>query len=153
MKCSICLIEKDDADFVKRNHTSCCVDCSEKRRQKDYCEHDTRNHDCRFCGVGAYISARKTLHSCRRSDFKKGFINDLDINYTLDLFMGNTQCYYCKIELQHLYPFKKDFATIDRLNDELPHIKSNCVLACRDCNCAQHKWIHIINDLENKYKT
>jgi len=34
MKCSICLIEKDDADFVKRNNTSCCLDCSEKRKQK-----------------------------------------------------------------------------------------------------------------------
>jgi hypothetical protein len=45
-------------------------------------------------------------------------------------------CYYCECELQYVL-YQSDMATIERIDNELGHIKSNCVLACRDCNLGR----------------
>ena len=49
-------------------------------------------------------------------------------------------CYYpdCSVKLQFI-TFGKDLASIERLNNTLGHIKSNCVLACLNCNLRRNK--------------
>ena len=44
-------------------------------------------------------------------------------------------CYYsdCNVKLQYVY-YQDDLATIERLDNKIGHIKSNCVLACLKCN-------------------
>ena len=45
------------------------------------------------------------------------------------------QCYYgdCEVNLQYK-EFQNDLATIERLDNSIGHIKSNCVLCCLKCN-------------------
>ena len=45
------------------------------------------------------------------------------------------QCYYgdCKVNL-HYTEYQDDLATIERLDNSIGHIKSNCVLCCMKCN-------------------
>lgn len=43
------------------------------------------------------------------------------------------QCYYCHKEMQ-LTEYNDTLGTIERFNNTIGHIKSNCVLACRKCN-------------------
>ena len=45
------------------------------------------------------------------------------------------QCYYgdCKVNLQYR-EYRNDLATIERLDNSIGHIKSNCVLCCMQCN-------------------
>ena len=45
------------------------------------------------------------------------------------------QCYYvdCKVNLQYT-EYQNDLATIERLDNSIGHIKSNCVLCCMKCN-------------------
>ena len=45
------------------------------------------------------------------------------------------QCYYgdCKVNLQYT-EYQDDLASIERLDNSIGHIKSNCVLCCLKCN-------------------
>jgi hypothetical protein len=43
------------------------------------------------------------------------------------------QCHYCDVDIQFLF-FNQTLGTIERLNSKIGHTKSNCVIACRDCN-------------------
>jgi hypothetical protein len=47
-------------------------------------------------------------------------------------------CFYedCKVELQYI-KYQDDLATIERLDNNIGHIKSNCVICCRKCNNAR----------------
>jgi len=47
-------------------------------------------------------------------------------------------CCYCKCELQYVI-FQSNLATIERTDDSLGHIKSNCVIACKSCNVRKIK--------------
>ena len=39
----------------------------------------------------------------------------------------------CKIIMQY-EEYRGDMATIERLDNSIGHVKSNCVLACKNCN-------------------
>ena len=45
------------------------------------------------------------------------------------------QCYYgdCEVNLQYT-EYQDDLASIERLDNSIGHIKSNCVLCCLKCN-------------------
>ena len=48
------------------------------------------------------------------------------------------QCYYgdCEVNLQYT-EYQDDLATIERLDNSIGHIKSNCVLCCLKCNLSK----------------
>ena len=48
------------------------------------------------------------------------------------------QCYYgdCKVNLQYT-EYRNDLASIERLDNSIGHIKSNCVLCCLKCNVSK----------------
>lgn len=144
--CRVCKLSKDEDSFVSRGFkkTNCCLDCSTERATSDYCDHGTRYHDCRFCIDGRLISARMTLHSSKTKDKRVKHENDLDFQHLSNMFFTNDNCYYCHVTLQHEYPYASDFATLERLNDDIGHTKENTVIACRYCNCGQRKFLHII---------
>jgi len=149
MNCRVCEQTKEESLFAKRGikTTYCCLDCSNERASGDYCEHGTRYHDCRFCIDGRLISARLTLHSSKTKDKTKKMENDLDFQHLNNLFFRSESCYYCDVKMQHEYPYASDFATLERLDDSKGHTKENCVIACRYCNCAQKKHIHILKKI------
>ncbi len=43
-------------------------------------------------------------------------------------------CCYCGIEMQNVNRMLPDGATVQRLDNTLAHVKTNCVLACHQCN-------------------
>jgi len=49
------------------------------------------------------------------------------------------KCYYCKRTLSYTshIKFKNSLLTLDRLNNDLPHIVSNCVPCCYFCNTTR----------------
>ena len=52
------------------------------------------------------------------------------------LVASKLQCHYCKCNLLFLYNTvgEKKQWTLDRINNELGHFRSNVVIACLDCN-------------------
>lgn len=146
--CRVCLNSKPETDFALRGSkpTLTCIDCSELRRKKDYCEHNTRFHDCTHCNDPIIRRATSMLHGSRIADKKHNRKCDLDFTSILHKIVDTPCCVYCDVELGFFAPYLPNFATIDRKNDNIGHTIENCVIACRSCNCYQRKY------LQTKYK-
>ena len=52
--------------------------------------------------------------------------------------LGGLKCAYCKIGLGVLQRQSPNGLTLDRIDDNRPHIENNIIIACHRCNCA-HK--------------
>jgi len=80
---------------------------------------------------------KKTMIKCsKQSDNKKEHYDAdkfIDMEFLTELFEESNTCHYCSVEFT--YNERCDtFVTIERLNNKIGHIKSNCVLACWNCN-------------------
>jgi hypothetical protein len=103
------------------------------------CEHGRQKSQCKECMNDEqkieYI--QKTMISSSRQKDKKSNRYDpdnfIDKCFLEGLFQDSQNCHYCNVDFT--YNEKIDtFVTIERLNNSIGHIKSNCVLACWYCN-------------------
>ena len=97
--------------------------------------------------------ASKMLSSYKIKDKKKGFITDMDIDFTMNLI--KEPCIYCG---------DTNYIGADRLDNNIGHIKSNVVPCCVICNTARNnnftheemiilgKTIKQIKEKRNEYK-
>ena len=131
---------------------SSCKDCG----GGDYCEHSKQKIFCIVCGGSQICSHNKRKSKCKKcSDPIKVIIynwmsntkqNDIKYNrYDADRFIDKCllkgliedypTCYYedCRTPLQYT-KYQYNLATIERINNNIGHIKSNCVLCCLSCN-------------------
>lgn len=83
-------------------------------------------------------SIEKKINGYKQQDnLKNRFIsvcfNAKDI---IDLLKEKIECYYCNKKMSILYKNKRydDQWTLDRINNDLSHDKSNVVIACLKCN-------------------
>ena len=111
-----------------------CNDCGGSQ----ICEHGRKNYDCKNCGDPIKIVIKKWISNCRACDKK---YNRYDADRFIDkcflkgLVEDYPNCYYedCQVELQYVN-YGDDLASIERLDNRLGHVKSNCVLTCLKCN-------------------
>ena len=100
------------------------------------CEHNRRKAQCKECSDHIKVIIKNWVSQSKQSDKKYNrfdIVNYIDICFCKNLIEEYPNCYYCKCELQYVL-FQGDLATIERLDNDLGHIKSNCVIACRTCN-------------------
>lgn len=127
-----------------------CKDCGgssicEHNRQRNkckqcggagICEHNRRRSTCKQCKDPIKLTINSWIRASRRTDKK---YNRYDANNFIDkcfcegLVEDFPHCIYCSIELQYV-EYQDDLATIERLDNSIGHIKSNCALACKKCN-------------------
>jgi hypothetical protein len=103
------------------------------------CEHNKERSKCKLCTDPVKITINNWIKSSRASDKKyKRYDADhfIDRCFLKGLVEDNPNCYYCKIELQYIV-YNDDLSTIERLDNSIGHIKSNCVLACKKCNISR----------------
>ena len=146
--------------------SSICIHGRQKHQCKEcggssICEHGRKRNQCKECGGSSicihgiqrnnckecmnneekieYIQKRMISHS-RHADKK---FNRYDADNFIDkcflegLFEDSQNCHYCDIPFTYNERIGT-LVTIERLNNNIGHIKSNCVLACWDCN-MRHK--------------
>ena len=107
------------------------------------CEHGRQKSTCKNCMNHEqkieYI--QKTMISSSRQKDKKHNKYDpdnfIDKPFLEGLFEDYENCHYCDIPFTY-NELIDTFVTIERLKNSIGHIKSNCVLACWDCN-KRHK--------------
>lgn len=71
-------------------------------------------------------TAKSLRNSYKNSDLKKNWKNDLDEEFIQEKL--KEVCTYCQFPSTGL----------DRLDNNLPHIKSNCIPCCMECNVARN---------------
>ena len=57
-------------------------------------------------------------------------------------FASEGRCTHCKCVMSYMLGCRKQ-VTVDRIQDDIAHIMSNCVLACLDCNRAHENLKHL----------
>jgi len=115
----------------RRNH---CKDCD----GASICEHNKTRIICKICSDPLKVTIRNMLTGAKQSDKKYNrydVVNFVDYCFVENLLEDYTHCYYedCKKELQ-IIERNDSLATIERINNNLGHIKSNCVICCLHCN-------------------
>ena len=141
-KCTKCNCYRPDSDFLKEGRKlKTCINCrtiNAKSRKKNLCLHGRRKDHCKICSNPIELSVRNWLYNCRVKDKKYDRYDPdhfIDKDFLRGLIEDYKLCYYkdCKVKLQYI-EYSDDLATIERINNSIGHIKSNCVLACMRCN-------------------
>lgn len=159
--CNDCRVKQKDIreknKCIHGRQRSRCVECD----GSGICEHGRERSKCVICGgvsICIHNRQRRQCKDCMNDEQKIEFIqkkmiyssrttdkkydrydadNFIDKCFIEGLFEDSENCHYCGVEFT--YNEKIDtFVTIERLNNSIGHIKSNCVLACWDCN-KRHK--------------
>lgn len=119
---------------VHNRNSSLCRDCG-----VGYCLHGRQSSLCRKCSDPIKGIISSMIRSSKQSDQKK---NRYDANNFIDkcfiqsLIEESTLCHYCKVQMQFI-DYNDTLITIERIQNDIGHIKSNCVLACRKCNYSR----------------
>ena len=105
------------------------------------CPHDRQKSHCKKCSDPIKVNIEQWIFKSRQYD-KMRNIYDAD-RFIDKCFMGGLiedykQCYYrdCEVNLQYT-EYQDDLVTIERLDNSIGHIKSNCVLCCLKCNVSK----------------
>ena len=112
-----------------------CKDCG----GVSICEHNKRKSTCKECGDPIDITIKHMIRGSKKYDKKKKKYDEthfIDYPFIQNLISESNGCFYCHCDLQYTY-YTNNLATIERINNELGHIKSNCVIACRTCNLSR----------------
>jgi len=102
------------------------------------CEHNKQRSQCKECKDPVKITIRNWIRKSRDNDKK---YDRYDADHFIDkcfcegLVEDYPNCYYCSIPVQYI-EYQDDLATIERIDNSIGHIKSNCVIACRKCNLS-----------------
>ena len=106
---------------------------------KHFCEHGRHTKKCKQCSDPIPLTIKHWLSNSKVSDKKKkmfDIVNFIDKCFCENLIEEYPNCYYCSIELQYKI-YQSNLGTIERLKNSIGHIKSNCVISCRTCNCKK----------------
>jgi hypothetical protein len=137
VECSPCPHSKVKYDCVECNpcpHKKIkrkCVECNP-------CPHKKIKKNCKKCNEPIKITISNMINHSKTNDKKYDRYdanNFIDKCFLEGLVEEYPNCYYedCQIELQYV-KYQDDLATIERLDNNIGHIKSNCVICCLKCN-------------------
>jgi len=162
VKCPRCKCYRTEDDFIKEGRLlKSCINC--RNHAKNYrlkhqmcihnlqkyfckecdgtqiCKHKLQRCYCKTCSDPIKVSIRRWIIHSKETDKKYNrFDADrfIDKCFLKELVKDYPNCYYCEVKLQYV-DNNDTLATIERLNNNIGHIKSNCVLACRQCNLTK----------------
>ena len=114
-----------------------CKEC----KGSQVCPHNKIKRTCKKCSDPVKVNIEQWIFNSRNYDKMN---NIYDANRFIDkcflkvLVEDFRKCYYedCEVNLQYT-EYQNDLATIERLNNSVGHIKSNCVLCCLKCNVSK----------------
>lgn len=139
----ICLHGRQKATCVLCKGSSICEHGKQRARCLEckgasICLHGKRREQCKLCTNEVHITIQRMIQESKRKDKKLLRFDEenfIDYDHVKQLIQDSEdKCYYCNAELQYLFCKQDNGATIERLNNEIGHIKSNCVIACWSCN-------------------
>ena len=118
-----------------------CKEC----KGTQICPHDRQKSHCKKCSDPVKVSIKQWIFSSRQYDRMRNIYDAdrfIDKCFMEGLVEDYKQCYYgdCQdavglgpVNLQYT-EYQDDLASIERLDNSIGHIKSNCVLCCLKCN-------------------
>ena len=143
--------------------------CPRCKKERPLDHFTSKKKSCLICKKTLKKSEQKNwastmVRDSRKKDKKK--FGDKTTTVTKEYILNqhklqNNKCYYCDSEMEYgvgVTRFhNKNALTLERISNELPHINSNCVLICWDCNMMKNstefkKFIEKCTYISNKLK-
>ena len=118
-----------------------CQECAGSQ----ICPHSRKKQTCKKCSDPVKVNIEQWIFNSRQYDKMRNIYDAdrfIDKCFLKGLIEDYKQCYYgdCKdavgqgpVNLQYT-EYRNDLASIERLDNSIGHIKSNCVLCCLKCN-------------------
>ena len=111
-----------------------CIECG----GASICEHNRQRLCCKLCTDPIKVSIKGMIGASKSHDKKYNRYDEanfIDEPFITILISEYPHCYYpdCRVKLQYT-DYQHDLATIERIDNSIGHVKSNCVLCCRTCN-------------------
>jgi len=112
-----------------------CVEC----KGSYICEHNRQINQCKYCCKDpVHLTIKNMINHSKQKDKKNNRydpVNFIDYCFVENLLDDYTHCMYedCGVKLQ-IMDYKDDLATIERIDNSIGHIKSNCKICCMKCN-------------------
>ena len=111
-----------------------CKEC----KGSQICAHNRQKSHCKKCRDPFTVNIEQWIFSRRQYDKMRNIYDAdrfIDKCFLKGLIEDYKQCYYgdCEVNLQYT-EYQDDLASIERLDNSIGHIKSNCVLCCLKCN-------------------
>ena len=105
------------------------------------CSHNRQKSHCKKCSDPIKVNIEQWIFKSRQYDKMRNIYDAdrfIDKCFLKGLIEDYKKCYYgdCKVNLQYT-EYQDDLATIERLDNSIGHIKSNCVLCCLKCNVSK----------------
>ena len=148
---AICIHNRQKSQCKECGGSAVCIHNRQVSRCKEcggssICIHNRVKNSCKDCMnpeekikyiiKTMILGSRKTDKNLDRYDAD----NFIDMCFLEGLFEDTKNCHYCHTDFTYNNRIKT-FVTIERLDNAIGHIKSNCVLACWGCN-MKHKSKH-----------
>ena len=143
------------SEYCKHNiYTSRCKECGGSSLckhdiRKEYCKecggsslckHDIRKDACKECGDEVLITFKNILKYSKSYDKTRDFYDEknfIDLHFLYNLYDRSKHCIYCNIELKFITD-DRNLLSIERIDNNIGHIKKNCCLSCLNCNIKRN---------------
>ena len=149
---------ENNTEKVKDNHKKWSVNNPEKIKEinKKHIEKMKTNNPLEY-------KFRRMINTSKETDKIKNIFDDenyIDIDYLNKLYeIQNGLCLYCKCLMD--LDFTRDNTnkiSIQRINNDIGHIKINCVFSCLNCNVSRQEnkydethYMEILDKMNTKY--
>ena len=140
---NMCIHKKQKYQCVKCDGSSICIHKRNKSKCKQcdgsqICIHKKDKPHCKKCTDPIKVTVKYMIHNSKKEDIKYNRYNEsqhIDRAFCENLLKTVTHCPYddCKIRLQCKI-YDSTMASIERIDNSIGHIKSNCTICCLSCN-------------------
>lgn len=137
--CSLCR-ERSKLN-IERNK---CIHSRQKRNCPDcmgsnICPHRIQKQQCKKCSDAKQVTIKMMIQNSKRTDIRLGFYdanNFIDKCYIEMLMDESMECPYCDVPMI-VTEYSLNLVTVERIDNSVGHIKSNCMLCCLSCNLGK----------------
>lgn len=120
-------------------HGRCKGDCKECGGSS-ICEHGRKRQNCKECNDPILITISLMIRSAKQRDKNNNLYdlpNFIDRDFLKNLIEdAGDKCCYCSCELQYRL-YQSNLCSLERIDNTLGHIKTNCKIACLSCNVGK----------------
>tara|TARA_R110002126_G_scaffold19885_1_gene74367 strand:- start:1051 stop:1998 length:948 start_codon:yes stop_codon:yes gene_type:complete len=126
-----------------------CKDCG----GVSICEHDRQRRTCRECGDIIKKTIDRFIGNSKQRDKhynRLDMVNFIDRDFCqLLIEESNDKCCYCLVDLEYV-EYGPKLISIERINNNIGHIKGNVKIACLSCNSLKMgNNVNALNELNN----
>ena len=137
----------EDSKEYYKNNTEKCIEYSKEwyiNNTEKCIEYSKESYDKNKQNEPLKVKFQYMIYNSKNKDTFKNrpftIEEYIDMDFLTELFMSNNNCFYCNCILSLDFDRNNyNRISIQRHDNSIAHIKSNCCFSCISCNCIKHR--------------